>query len=565
MARKSRKQVISLEPLVQPDNPSITYNTALYMRLSVMDAGRDDSESISNQHELLERYVTDHSDLSLQATFVDNGKTGTNFDRPAWQDLLHACKTGTINCIVIKDLSRLGRNYIETGEYLERIFPMMGIRIIAVNDRYDSLTLSQGERLVSGLKNLVNDIYAKDISRKVLTAMHTSQKNGDFLGAYASYGYTKDPSNPKKIIINPETAPIVKRIFELKAEGLGNGAICKVLNSEDIPCPNKYRYLKGLSKQDKHEHCLWIISTVANILRNPMYLGHMAQGKQRAALCEGQEKKNVKREDWIIVKHTHEPIVTQSLFDEATLVFDKRSSAYQAHRHKNKNDEQKRSDLLLYDTVFCADCGRALARRKLSKKKNQPPTWAFKCKQYLDLGACSPKFILEQDLYVAVYHAIRSQVQSYVEVSSILDKLNQDSSYQSRLMRCEQKIASTSKEIRRLDSLRESAYEDYASQLLTTSEYQFASDKYQADIEQQKNKLTLLQDERNTYTTATAQTNHWIATFEKFMTEPELSRAMVQAFIHRVEVSKIDQLTITFKFRDELEALSNQLATAGGV
>ena len=187
MARTSRKQA-ALQP-VQSESTVHIYDTAIYARLSVMDSGRSESESIANQHELLNHYIAEHPELALKQTFIDNGKTGTNFDRPAWNDLVREGSKGNINCIIVKDLSRIGRNYIETGDYLERIFPMLGIRVIAVNDGYDSLNLTNGERLVTGLKNLVNDIYAKDISRKVIAAMHTKQKNGEFLGGYAAYGY----------------------------------------------------------------------------------------------------------------------------------------------------------------------------------------------------------------------------------------------------------------------------------------------------------------------------------------------------------------------------------------
>jgi len=338
MARKTRKNE-ALHPIDQITATHV-YNTALYVRLSVMDGGSyatepssntkskrtaSDGESIANQQELLERYVAEQPELTLKEVFIDNGETGTNFNRPAWNSLMRMCHQGYINCIVIKDLSRLGRNYIETGDYLERILPMLGVRLIAVNDCYDSQSLSNGERLVSNIKNLVNDFYAKDISRKVAAALRTKQKNGEFIGRYAAYGYLKDLDNPNKVVINPDTAPIVRKIFEMKAEGMGNGTICYTLNSESVPCPNRYRYITGLTQNNKYENAIWIISTVAAILRNPLYLGHMTQGKNRSALYEGKEKRKTKRDEWIIVKDTHEVIVTQELYDRANAVFDERS------------------------------------------------------------------------------------------------------------------------------------------------------------------------------------------------------------------------------------------------
>ena len=182
----------------------------------------------------------------------------------------HFCLLNTgSNCIVIKDLSRIGRNYIETGEYLEKIFPLLGVRLIAVNDRYDNLKITNGEQLVSNLKNLVNDIYSKDISRKVAASAHSRQEQGLFIGAYPMYGYLKDPSDKHKIIVDPETAPIVRQIFQWKSDGMGTAAICRRLGDAGIPSPNSYRFMKGIVKHSKYENAKWAIPTIQQILITP--------------------------------------------------------------------------------------------------------------------------------------------------------------------------------------------------------------------------------------------------------------------------------------------------------
>ena len=260
MARKSRKTSIPQVP--------VTYSTAIYLRLSVKN------ESLLNQQQLLEQYIAKHPEFTLLKIFTDNGETGTNFKRPAWNALIQECKQGSINCIIIKDLSRLGRNYIETGDYLERVLPTLGVRLIAVSDGYDSQNLTNNARLISNIKNLVNDFYAKDISRKVIATIRTKQKRGQFVGSLPPYGYSKGLGG--KLIINPDTAPIVRRIFEMKAAGLGNTLICKKLNSENIPCPNRYRYLTDQAKSNKYENTIWIASTIAAILQNPAYYGSAA-------------------------------------------------------------------------------------------------------------------------------------------------------------------------------------------------------------------------------------------------------------------------------------------------
>jgi len=553
MARKSRKT--DTVQLATPTPTMQKYNTALYIRLSVMDFGRNDSESVVNQEELLRSYVDEHPDLIFRDIYTDNGETGTNFDRPKWLNLMRECRQGNINCIIIKDLSRLGRNYIETGEYLESILPMLGVRLIAVNDRYDSLNLSNGERLVSNIKNLVNDIYTKDISRKVIAAMHTKQKNGEFLGGFASYGYLIDPMDRRKIVVNPDTAPIVRRIFEMKAENMGNGTICQVLNGENIPCPQKYRYIKGFTQSDKYANCVWGVSTVADIIRNPLYLGHMTQGKARRALCDGKPQRKTKRDEWFIVHNTHEPIVTEELYDQANAAFDERAEKYKRNRYKNGNAPHDRQEPLLNGVAYCADCGIGLTRKKQTSSGSNKVAWVFRCKRHFDVQACTKKSIHETNLYESVYYAIRTQIQQYVDVAEILEKLNRDNGYKSRLMRYEEEIEEIEKELRRLSSLRQAIYEDYAAKLLTASEYQYAIDKYNTDMDKQHTKLDAMKAERAEYSKQTKQTNKWLATFEQFMDNKALNREMVQALVERVEVSNLDKVSVSFKFRDELESL----------
>jgi DNA invertase Pin-like site-specific DNA recombinase len=266
MARTSRK-TNAQAALATPEVKEFTYNAALYLRLSILDSGKKDGESIANQQEFLSRYVAERPEFTLIKTFIDNGETGVDYHRPAWNDLMRECRAGRINCIIVRDLSRLGRNYIETGELLEKILPMLGIRLISVSDNYDNLHLTHNEQLVANLKNLVNDIYAKDISKKVSAALRTKQKNGEFIGNFASYGYLKDPNDKNKIVVDPETSPIVRQIFKWKAEGVGNAPICRRLNDAGIPCPGLYRLQKGISKDERYRKSEWSTSAIINILK----------------------------------------------------------------------------------------------------------------------------------------------------------------------------------------------------------------------------------------------------------------------------------------------------------
>jgi DNA invertase Pin-like site-specific DNA recombinase len=551
MARKSRKPEATTQTVTEIQE--IVYDTGVYVRLSVMDSGKKDGESIFNQQEMLAQYITERPEFALKRIFVDNGETGVDFLRPAWNDLIAECRAGRINCVIVKDLSRVGRNYIETGEYLEKIFPLLGVRLIAVNDDYDGLTVTNSGQLVANLKNLINDIYAKDISRKVSAALHTKQKNGDFIGNHAAYGYLKDPHDKNKIVVDTETAPIVRQIFTWKAEGVGNAQICRRLNDSGIPCPSRYRLLKGIVKDKRYEKCLWEISPLTKILENPVYLGNMVQGKHIGSLSDGKPRSRAKAEDWIIVEGTHEAIITQELFDKARAVMAERSAAFKAAQGKYAHFEK--SPLLLKDLVFCADCGRPLYRYKSVICKGKYCDWIYLCRTSESLKSCPQKYIHEPDLYNAVYAALRAEILLACDTAAIIEKLNRESSHKSRLSRFDAEIEEAEREIKRIASLRQGVYEDFASKLLTASEYQFATEKYDADSDRQQARLEAAKHDKAQYSESSTPVNKWLAAFTRFIDAKELTADMAKALIERVEVSNRNRVEVKFKFRDELAAI----------
>ncbi|MCL1842879.1 MAG: recombinase family protein [Defluviitaleaceae bacterium] len=526
MARKSRKtrQVAETSP------PA--YNTSLYARLSA-DSGKGDS--IENQEGLLSKYIEEHSELTLKKIFVDNGETGVNFERPAWNALMQECRQGNINCIVVKDLSRLGRNFIETGDYLERILPTLGVRLIAVNDSYDSLNISAGGRLVSGLKNLINDIYAKDISRKVCAVMHTKQKNGEFVGATACYGYLKDKHDKKKLVVNPETAPVVQQIFQWKSEGIGNGAICKMLNAQNVPSPYKYKYINGIMKNPKFNSSIWIPETVSKLLRNTMYLGHMSQGKKKEALFEGKPLRDIKRENWIIVENTHEPIISREMFEKVEAVLAERAAQYNADY--GKNEHLKTTAYILQGLIFCAECGKALKRLNSINREKGQIRWFYECRFYKNLKSCAKKSIKETALYLAVYEAIKGQLKTYLP--AVIESLNEIGGV---ISSCDIKIQKLTGELQRIDLLRNALFEKYSEKLLTTSEFKFANEKYIADEANVQKQLETMQTMKHK--------NKCPANFKRLLND-EISREMAQALIERIDVHEGRRAEVTFKFRDE--------------
>ena len=232
--------------------------TALYARLSVEDNGKD-GDSLESQLMYLRSYIADKPEFQLYGEFTDNGFTGTNYHRPGFQEMIRQVREGRIDCIVIKDLSRLGRNYIDTGDFIEKICPMLDLRLIAVNDRFDTAGLTSAAEMSASVMNIANDMYAKDISRKACSALQGKMERGEYIGNYAPYGYLKDPENKNHLIPDPATAPVVVRIYQMRAEGMGIGRIAGVLNKEDISSPGRYRFENGIitNNNKKGKNLLW--------------------------------------------------------------------------------------------------------------------------------------------------------------------------------------------------------------------------------------------------------------------------------------------------------------------
>ena len=308
-----------------------TYRNAIYVRLSKED---EDGDSIENQTALLKEYVSRQDDMILENVFADNGFTGTNFDRPEFQHMMEIVKSGKINCIVVKDLSRLGRNYIEAGDYIEKLFPFLKVRFVAVNDHFDTKDGYDTSALIVPIKNMVNTVYARDISKKIISTFRAKQKNGEYIGLAAPFGYSKDPEDKNHFVIDPDAAGIVRRIFLLRKEGKGTGLITKQLNEEDISCPRRYRFEKGLASSDKYKEARWTDSTVKRILTSEVYVGNTVQGKQRQELCNNVPKHRTDKSEWIVAENTHEPIIDRELFDEVKEIM-QQTSADMKRRIKN--------------------------------------------------------------------------------------------------------------------------------------------------------------------------------------------------------------------------------------
>lgn len=418
MARVSRKNGVSESP--PKGQKQTVFRTALYVRLSVEDNGKTDADSIENQELLLRNYLAERPYLELKEVYADNGYTGTDFERPAFHRMIGDVRKGRIDCIVVKDFSRLGRNYVETGEYLERIFPFLGIRFISVSDDYDSSSANAGEKLAATLKNLINDMYAKDISKKICSTMKNKRLRGDYIGNYAPYGYLKDENNRSRLVIDHEIAPIVVEIFELRAKGIGFETICRILNEKGYPSPGRLRYECGIiTNNNKNGSELpWNRHVLKDLLVNVAYIGNLAQGRSSQCLYKGEKYHWTKEADWDVVEGTHEPIISMELWNKVQEINTKASSDVKksfgryAHLPKRPNP---------YGSVLrCADCGRVMkyVRSYTRPRKDGVVTdyYNYKCPTNIELGdsACSKKSIRADDLDKIVLSVIRKQMDLFL-------------------------------------------------------------------------------------------------------------------------------------------------------
>ena len=300
------------------------YHAAIYVRLSKEDgdvstSAKAESNSISNQKDFIRNFLADKKDIRIVKEYVDDGYSGSNFDRPSFQTMMEDIKRGVIDCVVVKDLSRFGREYIDSGRYIERLFPALGVRFIAINDNYDSVTgKSQGDEIIIPFKNLINDAYCRDISIKIRSHLDVKRKNGEYIGAFVPYGYEKSDDDKHKLVIDIYAAGIVKEIFRLKLHGMSQDAIATQLNNEGVLAPMEYKQSTGSGYQTgflQNEKSVWSSVTVRRILENEIYIGNLVQGKRTTPNHKVKQEVVKPESDWIRIEKNHEPIISDRDFE----------------------------------------------------------------------------------------------------------------------------------------------------------------------------------------------------------------------------------------------------------
>lgn len=509
------------------------YRAARYGRLSREDGDKPESDSIVNQLHLMEDYCSRHPELDVVGDYTDDGFTGTNFDRPGFRRMVRDIEAGKIDCVIVKDLSRFGRDYIDMGYYLERWFPAMGVRFIAVGDGVDSLNGPYD--MLLPLKNIFNAQYARDISAKVRSAFKTKQRRGEFVGAFASYGYLKDPEDHNHLIIDPVAAGTVLRIFEMAARGIGQVRIAKQLNAEGIPCPSEYKRQMGeryTNGQRLESTSYWTYATIHRMLQNEMYLGRMVSARSVRTDMHGKARA-ADRSDWIVVEGTHEPIVSQQLWDTV-----------QAQISKNARPIDFAGNVSRFaGLLLCGDCGRAMCKT----------TWngrvTYSCGSYHRYGAsvCSPHYVREDTLSAIILEDLNRVIAAVTDLRALAER-HSSSPSAARQESEKRRLRAALERIRRL---KKSAYEDYRDKLLTQEEfirYKTDYDQQEADIARQLERAAGESDDL-------LLRRSWADVLVRMGRLTELDRATLVQTVKSVRVFEDRRLEITYLFSDELRPL----------
>lgn len=569
MARKSRRNAMAKEARPKTSSRS---RTGIYVRLSVEDNGYKDGESIQNQIEFLKDFVQQNEEnLQLVDIYADNGTTGTNFDREQWNHLLEDIKTQKINCVLVKDFSRIGRSYIEVGNYLEKVFPFMRIRVISVNDDFDSQKQAfESSMLVHSLKNIANEYYARDISQKVTQAKRTKQHSGEFVSGILPYGYKRSKEDRSKLDVDKEAADIVRKIYEWRMQGKGCIQIANYLNELALPSPGQYRYLTTGTQFKRSENTKWKSKHVAGILKNPIYLGDMVQGRTRSSYFEqGGKLRWLPEEEWIVVKGTHEPLVTPQQFEAAHKMAEE---SRQRHEYQMQvNAGIKHEEAPLPGKVYCGQCGRLMTRR--SRVTDGRRDYLYFCDSGHEVWKekCKNMHVHEDWLLDVLKKIAIDQVQIN-DMSEYCLKISQSKSGdKSRSLEFKKKEAE--RHLSLLRQQKKELYPDLKDGLLSLEEYEFEKNRITEEERKWEKKLSAWMETQQAETEISNIFEVWKAVIEELKNNNDSNRLFDQLFDrvtvfspHRIEVecSFVNQLTEWSKKLGKTEWLVQILTEAEG-
>ena len=514
-------------------NP-MDYHVGLYIRLSKEDENEGPSESVNNQRSMLEEFVKQHR-LSVFDTYVDDGWSGTNFDRPDFQRLIADIEAKKVNMVITKDLSRLGRDYILTGHYMERYFPEHRVRYISLLDGIDTGVDSTAND-ITPFRAIMNDMYAKDISKKISSVKHDKQRKGLFIGGKPVYGYKMHPTEKNKIVIDEAVAPVVRRIFGMALSGMSCRQIATRLNEEHVPTPATYAGLP-VGKPGPYTG-LWSSERISDMLQNETYIGNMVQGRSRKINYKTKKCIRQQPKDWVVVEGTHDPLIDRETFDKVRRLVDSR-----------KHTRSRTYDFLLKGLIFCHECGYPLAVLNRKNAKGEDVLY-FVCRTYqrfTKAGVCTCHSIKEQVVTQAVVERVREVCRNYLQAEKLLPIAKQEIAKAQAEADHEKEIAALKAKIDSLSAHLDQVYLDKLSGLLDEEDFQRIYRKVKADRAALEQRLS--QIDRPDFS-PDKQNDLAKELVERFLATAPTNREVLVSLIERVELTEEKEVILRFRFRE---------------
>ena len=559
MARKSRYVAE-----VKEKKKTAMLLAGVYTRLSIEDEDDEEQNSIGNQKKIALDYLKDKDDIAVTEYYVDNGYTGMNFSRPDFQRMMNDLRSGKINCVIVKDISRLGRHFVMTSEYVEKIFPMMGVRLICINDDYDSFDENcDSASLLLPFKMVMNDSYVKDISKKIRSSISAKMDSGEYLPSASSipYGYIRNPEQ-NTFDIDEEVAPVVVRIFEMRANGVALNAIAKTLNEEGIPCPGKLRYIRGITKAAKYENALWIHGTLRKILMDQVYIGNRVHGRVKRDKL-GMEKTRRSEEEWQVIENAHQPIISQELFEKVQEAMNEAAAKRNAYKQQEAPETDHRE--VFREKVYCGDCGSMMRGCKgLGRANEDGERKAFiyyDCGKFLDSGraVCSAHYVRQEEIMDTLRNALDTQLCAAIDFEALVKEVQAMPKVVHYESSVKNQLTSIQSKRRHMELRLEQLIVDLTDGLIDKQEYAYAKQKYNEEYEH------LLEEENRLFTSSrrlgniVASSDKWIRTLKEYRSIPDIDRKAVDFLVKRIKIYPGKRIELILNYEDPFRLVSEYL------
>lgn len=555
MARKSRRNK-SVESTVQTIIPKENLlDTAAYIRLSVENGGNETDETLVVQQLLVEKFIEQHSDLRLEDVYIDNGFTGTNFERPGFMKLMEDVRSGKIQCIVVKDLSRFGRDYLETGYYLETILPKLNVRVIAITDDYDSSRKEDRENISVPIKNMVNAMYAKDMSKKILAAREAKQKSGNITLSKVAFGYIRSEDKTKQIV-DETVAPVVRMIFQWTLLGTSKKEIADRLNLLGIATPGQKE--KRKVTRVPLEETKWKSDTVRKILENPTYTGDIVTGKLKQSLYKGMKQYHTAPEEWNVQKNMHTPLVARDDYEELQADREKVHKITKKRQCRYKKDREKYQDSFP-GMIRCGECGKTMYFRRYTHNytTNEKMGGDYYCES--DQERCYGHKIESNLLKILVMDQIQNLIKSMCDRKLLLQKMKNETKENNIFYEAAAKVRILERKIAQAEERNVGLYEDYVAGIVEKDDFDMMKERY---IQKLQNLREEIQTEKQNQRMIEKRVNRYmdmVTHLEKYLDKREYNDALVQELVEYVEVFTDGSIHVCFKCKDDFQQITKKM------